>query len=239
MALTGAEKKRLNDGIFVGQEARKYFPEGVLIEAKAYERELAVKQTTDALKSGARTMFEAAIIDNELIVRPDVLHRAGSSWNLYEVKAVTYKEKPDKCEHLERLQDVAIQVYVLRKAGWQIDRAFLTLLNPDCLYPDLENLFIHQDVSSDILPILESLPQEITKSNLSLSLGQEPDIDIGEYCLQPRESAHLGLIVGGMCLAPAYLTSQDAERRHGIFIVPERFALRNYPLMSLPMFNVA
>ena len=120
-------------------------------------------------------------------MRPDVLRRASSSWNLYEVKAVTYKEKPDKCEHLERLQDVAIQVYVLRKAGWQIDRAFLTFLNPECLYPHLENLFIHQDVSSDILPILESLPREIAKLNLSLSRGQEPGIDIGEYCLQPRE----------------------------------------------------
>lgn len=72
MALTDAEKKRLDDGIFVGQEARKYFPEGVLIEAKSNQLELAVKQTAEALKSGAHTIFEAAISDNEIIVRPDV-----------------------------------------------------------------------------------------------------------------------------------------------------------------------
>jgi len=110
-------------GFQVGELARCYYPEGVMIEELDYNS--SISKTNELLKNKNVTIFEAAFSFGDLFIRADILEKNGNNINLIEVKSKSYDEHNDDFHNkkgglssgwLPYLYDVAFQKYVLSKA---------------------------------------------------------------------------------------------------------------------------
>lgn len=99
---------------------------------------------------GAR--YEATFQTANLHARVDILETLrGGAHALIEVKG----SNEIKIEHK---WDVAFQRYVAGIAGIDIARAELMHLNRECRHPNLDPLFLREDVSDDIAPLVSQVP---------------------------------------------------------------------------------
>lgn len=109
----------------VGALAKCLFPEGIEIDAVGHDAQ--VEQTNALLAREDVVLFEAAIRVGRLFVRVDLLHKHGTTIELFEVKAKGFDSREgDKqivgkrggitSEFKPYLYDVAFQRYVLRRA---------------------------------------------------------------------------------------------------------------------------
>lgn len=183
--LSASERKNLEQGKQVQEAARKAFPGGQLISF--LDPDTAVEDTKHAIVSGVLTLFEGAFRYNGVLIRTDILTRntIDSQWDLYEVKATSYNNIT-KEQREEYQNDIAIQVWVLKKIGFDIGRINLTHLNSECRFPDLHNLFTHEDYSKEILPILAELNKSVETLQDILIQTKKPTISIGPYCEKPH-----------------------------------------------------
>ena len=106
-------------GYQVGELAKCYFPEAIEINAIAHDE--ALNQTSQLLRRDKVTIFEAAILHDDLFIRIDVLIKDGNKFKLIEVKAKSYNSKnPEILGATGNLlsgmrpyiEDVAFQAYV-------------------------------------------------------------------------------------------------------------------------------
>jgi predicted RecB family nuclease len=179
LAITPEQRFRFDRGHEVGRLARTYVPGGVSIEAAPGGRERRLRQTAEAIRSGAPAVYEAAFEHGGVMVVADILERDGGGWNLIEVKSSTAV----KAEHLP---DVAVQAHVLRGAGLEVRRASLMHLNRDCRHPDLTNLFTRADLTPAVEDRLRAVPAEIAAMQEVLR-GPRPEAEVGERCSRPYE----------------------------------------------------
>lgn len=175
-----ALQARFDTGNRVGEVARQYVPGGILIERDQDDLHKAVELTAEALKNKATVLYEAAFIEEEIFCAVDILEKKGKSWTLVEVKSSTKVKE-------QYLPDVAVQVYVLRKAGLDIKRAEVMVLNRDCFYPDLSNLFVREDVTKDIEPLVKEVAANAKKFLKTVNQDNEPKAKIGDHCTVPYE----------------------------------------------------
>ena len=168
-----------NRGSNVGEVARTYVPGGVLIDFPHDQIDRKVQATAEAIAAGAQAIYEASFIAAGVFVAVDILEKTGRGWNLIEVKSTT-TAKP------QHEPDVAIQTYVLEKAGLKIKRSELMHLNRACRYPDLSNLFARDDLTAAARALLPQVPKEI-KAQLRMLDGPMPDIAAGDHCTDPYE----------------------------------------------------
>lgn len=110
-------------GIQVGELARCYFPNGVDVET--LDIEAAIARTNELLLQETVTIFEAAIVFKNLLVRVDVLEKKGSVLNLYEAKSKSFSNEDEifkkkgggvTVKWKPYVYDIAFQVFVTRKA---------------------------------------------------------------------------------------------------------------------------
>ena len=80
-------------GFQVGALAKCYHPDGIDITAGYYDEPL--RQTNDLLKQENVTIFEAAVLYENLFIRVDVLEKQGNTLNLIEVKAKSINPHED------------------------------------------------------------------------------------------------------------------------------------------------
>ena len=134
------------------------------------------------------SIYEAAFLYHDILVRVDVLERTPGGWNLVEVKSGTkFKEGVHDI-------DVAIQLLVLRGAGLAVENTGLLTLNRDYIYDgislDLDQLF----VLHDCMDIAESLQLEVEQNVESfmtmLHAGVAPVVSPGEQCSWPYDCAY-------------------------------------------------
>lgn len=185
LAKTSLEQKTLSAGKTVGLAAQKVFPNGLLI--KSLNTSQAHQETIQAIEDGALTLFEAAFIYDDVLVRVDILSRetVDSPWDFYEVKAITYNDctKEQKDEYRS---DIAIQIWVLQNLGIPLRRISLMHLNRACRYPDFDNLFEYQDYFLEIAEELSEVEFHLLGLRDVLSQKDEPQICIGSHCDKPR-----------------------------------------------------
>jgi hypothetical protein len=113
-------------GFQVGELAKLYFPGGHNIDELDYETALA--KTNELLEQENVTIFEAAILFENLFIRVDVLKKTGNLIEIFEVKAKSYRTSEALGPFLnaagDRLNangksyvlDVAFQAHVVRRA---------------------------------------------------------------------------------------------------------------------------
>ena len=158
----------------VRRRARCQFPEGRLIDTT--DPREAVEQTQEAISSGASCIFNASFIFNDTWwVRCDILQRDSNSWKIIEVEASTDVKK-------EHLSDLAFQKYVLTAQEIIISGTKVMHINRECVHPYLSNLFVIEDVTDQIDPLMGDVPDNIEEFRRILDGDVEPDIPIGKRC---------------------------------------------------------
>lgn len=177
------EKQALFDqGNRVGEEARKFFPGGVLVDNLPWDFVGAISKTKEFIASGVETIYEAAFEYMGFYARADIIqinpetHR----WHIYEAKSTT-KVKP------EHIHDVGLQTWIMAKSGLPLEKINLLHLNPDCRFPDLSNLFKINDVTESMRANYSSVVPKLNEIKNTLQQPNTPDVDLGPYCLLPNE----------------------------------------------------
>lgn len=167
----------------VGLLARKKFPDGELIHEDYRAPEAALASTDLAIARGARVLFEGAFRFEDVLIRVDILERnIDGSWNLWEVKS------SNSLKDYHR-PDLAIQIYVLRQLGLQIQRAGVMHLNPEYVRRgalDLDELFQITDLMDELDEELERIPDELNEIRVALDKPEEPAAEIGAVCKNPH-----------------------------------------------------
>jgi len=177
---------RMAQGNLVGAAAQRLYPEGQLI-AHATELNVALRETREALaQPGDVTLFEPALRSADVLVRADVLIRHDGRYRMIEVKAATRVKD-------SHVIDAAIQTWVARGAGLDIERVELAHIDNRFVYPgngDYHGLFVHSDMTDAVVPLQEQIPVWIAAAQRDLA-GPMPDINVGAQCNDPFECEFL------------------------------------------------
>jgi hypothetical protein len=168
----------------VGRLATRLYPGGVLIEEDHLHHEEAVLKTLDAMANpDISAIYEAAFIYDDIRIRVDILQRLKNrKWNLIEVKSSTSAKDV-------HIPDVAVQYYVLKGAGLNINKAFLMHLNNQYVYNgrelDLNALFSLSDLTDQAVSMQASIVKEIAGLKEMLSGTAPPEISPSRHCSTP------------------------------------------------------
>ena len=168
-------------GIIVGEQARKTFPGGVLVSRFQVNTDpfLETKKYLD--DSNVSSIFEAGFRYQETEIYVDILQRAGSKWNLIEVKSSSSIKD-------DYIDDVTIQYLVLTNAGISIDRIELMYLNKYFVYQnegDYKGLFIREDISERVIPHRHFIQDTIIQLHNVSVVKEEPDCHVDGHCKNP------------------------------------------------------
>ena len=181
-----AVENRMAQGNLVGAAAQRLYPEGRLI-GHVMDLAAALRDTEEALaQPGDVTLFEPALRCQDVLVRADVLIRRDGRCRMIEVKAST-KVKDS------HLTDTAIQTWVARGAGLDVERVELAHIDNKFVYPgdaDYRGLFAHADMTEAVLPLQDQIPGWIADAQRGLA-GPMPDIPVGRQCNIPFECEFL------------------------------------------------
>jgi uncharacterized protein DUF2779 len=167
----------------VGEEARERVPGGVLIEGPPRSREERLEATQAALEAGAKVLYEASFEVGGVFVAVDLLERRREGWRLTEVKAALDVKE-------EHLDDVAVQLFVARRAGLDVRRVEVMHLDRRCRFPRLERLFVREDVSEEAERRARRVGRELGRQRRTLA-GARPEVEVGPHCREPRECPFL------------------------------------------------
>ncbi len=180
----GAFQQGLADaGTEFGILARDRFSGGVLIDADHDHPEEALAQTKAAIDGGARILYEAAFLHDDVLVRVDILVNEAAGWALVEVKSGTDVEEV-------HLHDVAIQLHIARGAGFAINKAAVAHANPGYVRRgalNLHQLFKIMDVTETVRDALELVPGELAYMKKVADGPEAPPKAIGGHCAKPYE----------------------------------------------------
>jgi hypothetical protein len=179
-----AQQAVFDQGTRVGEVARTYVPGGTLVDVphNAFAQRLAM--TKRLLEQRVPAIYEASFNAGDVYAAVDILERDGDVYRLIEVKSSTRLKD-------EHLPDVAVQLHVLRASGLDVARAELMHLNRECAYPDLDDLFVREDVTDAAEALQPELP-ELIAGQLRMLAGGLPDVPIGEHCRTPHECPFIG-----------------------------------------------
>ncbi len=171
-----------DQGNRIGAKAREHYPGGVLVDNKPWDFSGSLARTRELLAQQAPIIYEAAFAYQGCYARTDILQYAPETkrWRIFEVKSATKI-------HPEYYDDVGLQAWVLAKSGLPIEQINIVHLNPECRYPELSKLFKEVDVTAEIRARYLSIQPKLREIFQTLQQPQVPDIDLGPYCLEPRE----------------------------------------------------
>jgi len=175
----------------VGSLACELFPNGEQIKYDNTTREERIALTKKWLNEGVKTIYEATFEFDGVLVMVDILHKdTDGNYEIYEVKSSTWNSTKKKVKDIY-IQDASIQYYVLDGYGLNVSKTFVTLLNTDYVRGnelDISQLFIHQDVTTEVKNLQSRISIRLNTFKRVLSnTEQEPDIDIGWHCKNPYE----------------------------------------------------
>ncbi len=177
-AYTSQEQSLFQQGHVVQVEARKRFPEGILIDAPYWDFSLAHQKTQQALQSKPPYIYEGFFQAQRFIARIDILELKDEGWNIIEVKSsLSVKE--------DHILDLAVQKYIMDECDNPVRRCYLLHLNKECTYPDLSQLFIQKDVTERVEEMQQQVSEKMLRFKEILNSKKMPDVDIGNHCFKP------------------------------------------------------
>ncbi len=170
-----------DQGNVVGDEARKKYPNGVMVENPAWDFFGALKKTRELLQNETEVIFEAAFEYKGCFARADIItySRETKRWSIFEVKSTTKV----KDEHLD---DVGLQAWIMANAGLPIEKICVMHINNECRFPNLENLFTVVDVTNELRAKHPEIPNKLNSIFKTIRNEAAPQIDIGPHCSSPN-----------------------------------------------------
>lgn len=175
-----ARQAKSDAGHRIGALARERFPCGVLIDVPHTDPEGRVRATLEAMRSGAETIFEAAVEHDGAFAALDVLERQrpAGRWKIIEVKGSTAVKD-------EHIPDVAFQLHLAEAAGLSVDGVEVMHLDRSCRFPDLDDLFVRTDVTGRARAEAARVPAWRTRFAEVLS-GSLPEVRPSKRCEKPH-----------------------------------------------------
>ena len=181
-----AKLAKFEQGYEVGRLATQAFPRGALVDEDHMKHKEAVARSRELMADDSvPAIFEAAFTYEDVHVRVDILKRQPKDrWRLIEVKSTSKL----KAYHYP---DVAIQKFVLEGCGLKLSEACLMHLNREYVYDgkelDLKQLFVINNLASDIQDLSKEIPSLLAEQRETLGLDEPPDIEPGGQCADPFE----------------------------------------------------
>ena len=172
----------LLNGQKVGETARGYFGKYVLVDTGAAWGQ-RIQQTTDYMKSEERAIAEACFDYDGLYCAVDILKRNGDGWDILEVKSSTQVTDI-------YLDDIAFQYYVLKKAGVNVNSAYILHINSGYVrHGDLNlgQLFELEEYTDACKNRYSEVEKNVTQFRKYVNQTVEPARDIDLYCDDPYE----------------------------------------------------
>jgi hypothetical protein len=165
----------LEQGNEVEAEARKLFPDAVLITATEDE---AVDETRSLMDAKTPALFQATFLADGFIAKNDMLcyDAPTGRWDLYEVKG-TNTIKEDSAGDRDHIVDLAFQLSVLKRDGVEVGRCFIIHLNKAYVRNgaiDLKALFEIEDATEKIEARLPEIEGKMEVAMEYLNSEKEP-----------------------------------------------------------------
>jgi len=168
-----------------GEVIKKIYGKGLdLTEIK--DIYLAVQKTKETINSkDVDTIYEAAFIYEETLVRTDVLIRKKNGWELLEAKSSGKKKE-------EHIPDIAIQSFIVRESGVQLASVKLILINPDFTYAGKENykslVNDKEDITEEVMQEEKNIINHINNlKKITDHSSPSPKVAMGKHCDKPHE----------------------------------------------------
>lgn len=175
---SAADERNFQIGFEVGEVARSFYPDGILIEQR--DLGLAIEATREALAQYPhRPIFEATFERERVLVQADLLLPEGAGHRMVEVKASTGV----KDYHLD---DCAIQTWVVGAAR-PLAGVELAHIDNRFIYGGggaYAGLFRHNPLDERIGPLLEQVPDWVAGARATLE-GGDPATPPGDQCDRP------------------------------------------------------
>jgi hypothetical protein len=183
-AIDTKTRERFDTGNIVGEAARGLFPDGVLVPYIETKNSIAqqLRLTSEAIKNGAKVIYEASFQYDGIFVKVDILHKGSRTWEIYEVKAGT------KLDSIY-VDDAALQYYVLTGAGLKVGKVCISHINSGYVRKgalDVQKLFTNEDITKQVKEKQPFVIEQLKKQRRMLN-GKLPEINIGPYCFEPYE----------------------------------------------------
>jgi hypothetical protein len=182
-------------GIMVGNQARKEFPGGVLVNRFQNGSKPLAETRTYLHDNKITAIFEAGFCYQDTEVFVDILQREGSKWNLVEVKSSSSVKD-------DYIDDVTVQYMVLSNSGVAINRIELMYLNKHFVYQgdnNYDGLFIREDISERVIHHTRYLSDAVKQIRKNLTKN-EPVQHVDGHCKHPYP-----------CEFKSYCEKQDGE----------------------------
>jgi hypothetical protein len=169
-----------NQGVKVGEYAKKLYPEGVDLSGIKNLKQQTEK--TIEVLSERKPVFEASCRKDSIYSRADILVPAGrNSWDIIEVKSATQLKE-------EYISDVSFQKYCFEKAGISIRKCFIAHINNSYVKKgdiDPEGLFKRVDITAEVDEKLAGIEDEIIQMLEVAKRSTPPEVAIGRQCYEP------------------------------------------------------
>lgn len=171
-----------------GEFARNHYGTGLNL-AGISNAKLAINQTNKALTDLlTSSIYEAAFLHSDTLVRPDVLLRRGDAWEMVEIKASTSLKD-------EHIRDASIQAYVLRSCELPINKIKIGHINNEFVYRGngiYSGLLIEVDITeqvNELIPKVQNWIEEL--KYLGAKGAQKPNISVSEHCSIPYPCSYI------------------------------------------------
>jgi hypothetical protein len=168
----------------VVEMARSEFSDGFLIDFPEDKVQERVDATEMALAREEPAIFQATFLEEGVAVSVDILARKGRGHSLIEVKS-------DTSIRPHHLWEVAVQAFVLRRAGVDVDSVEIMHLNEKCRFPGLDDLFVTESISGRVRGLYPQISEIISKQ-ISVLGGSLPDVEVGDHCDKPTSCPFKG-----------------------------------------------
>jgi hypothetical protein len=170
-----------DQGRFVGELAKKLFPNGIDIPQGDFMENIA---TTKELLAKRKPLFEAGIRSEKIYCRVDILNPVNDDeWGIVEIKSSTSV----KDVHID---DVSFQKFCCEKAGLKIKTCKLGFINNQYVKEgeiDPTKLFVLEDISTRVEETADSIEERVFHLLQVISNKTCPEVSIGRHCLAPYE----------------------------------------------------
>lgn len=197
--LSEFEKKIIEEGNMADEEARRLFPDGVLVDSFGHD---AINDTAQYLEKKQETIFQATFAQDVFFIRADILiyDKVKDGYELYEVKAANDVKREKKYNYIN---DLAFQKIVIEKSGLKIIKVGVIHLNREYKRIgkiDYEKLFVIVDLTGEVLEAQEKVIGQMSDVKQYLDMAEER----GCECLYAGRSSQCTTFVYSNPSVPEY-----------------------------------
>lgn len=185
--LSEQEQEILDNGNAVGDLAMGIF--GDYVEVTAHRADdpdrldyaEMIRRTQAEMAKGTENICEASFSYDGLYCAVDILRRENGGWAIYEVKSASHRKDIN-------IEDISYQKYVLEHCGVNVTGVYLVYLNSEYYRRgelDLKQLFVIEDVSTDVNNEIQNVEPVLEQTKQTLSMLDEPEKALSADCFTP------------------------------------------------------